>query len=198
MPNRAIFLDRDGTLILEVGHLHRAEDISLYPGAVEAVTMTNQRGILAVVITNQSAVARGFLSEDELHEVHQVLAERFLEQGARLDAFYYCPHHPEGNGVYRQVCQCRKPQPGLLLQAAEELDIDLSGSHVIGDRLADVEVGARAGCASSVLVKTGYGALELALLTDGTCRPHYIAEDVLDGVNWILAQEQDLRFGSDS
>lgn len=188
MPSKqAVFLDRDGTLIEEVGHLHRIPDIRIFPSAFEAVRKINASQAWAVVITNQSAVARGFLTEEELDELHRELAERFRREGARLDAFYYCPHHPEGIEPYRRVCACRKPEPGLILQAAEDLGIDLSSSHVIGDRLADVEVGHRAGCRSSVLVKTGYGACELSLLTpDSPYRPHFVAEDILEGVNWML------------
>lgn len=187
MPERAVFLDRDGTLIEDVGHLHRLQDVYVYPNAFEAVRRINQRGLPAIVITNQSAVARGFLTEDELRRLHRGLRKMFLEKGARLDAFYYCPHHPEGNEPYRQVCQCRKPEPGLLLQAAEDLEIELNTSHVIGDRLADVGAAFRVNC-GSVLVKTGYGLAELeSLAEEGSgIHPHYIAEDVLDGVNWIL------------
>ena len=193
MPNRAIFLDRDGTLIREVGYLQRREDLYIYPSALEAVRRINQRGTLAVVVTNQSVVARGLLTEKELQHLHQELQELFQRKGAHLDAFYYCPHHPEGHGEYRQVCPCRKPEPGLLFRAAQDLQIDLGSSHVIGDRLLDVEVAHRAGC-GSVLVKTGYGSTELESLnrtssrngTSSRIHPDYIAADVLDGVNWIL------------
>lgn len=189
MPKCAIFLDRDGTLIEDAPYLHRLQDISIYPRALEAVRKINQSGLLAIVITNQSAVARGLLTEDRLQKLHQVLADRFCEKGARLDAFYYCPHHPEGNGPYRRVCRCRKPEPGLLRQAVEDFQIELSNSYLIGDRLLDVQTAARAGC-GSVLVKTGYGASELNSLPEAKpdIHPLYIAHDVLDGVNWILRQ----------
>ena len=187
--NRAIFLDRDGTLIREAGYAQHREDLHIYPRAFEAVRQINQSGILAIVITNQSAVARGLLTEEMLLLLHRHLNGMFQEQGVHLDAFYYCPHHPEGYGHYKRVCQCRKPEPGLLFQAAQDFQIDLGASHLIGDRLLDVEAAHQAGC-GSVLVKTGFGRTELKSLSkasSGIC-PHFIAEDTLDGVNWILGR----------
>ena len=190
--NRAIFLDRDGTLIREAGYPQRRENLHIYPRAFEAARQINESGILAIVITNQSAVARGLLTEKQLQRLHRDLRDMFQKKGARLDAFYYCPHHPEGDGDYKQACQCRKPEPGLLFQAAQDFQIDLGASHLIGDRLLDVEAAHRAGC-GSVLVKSGYGRTELKSLGKASSgircvRPHHIAEDVLDGVNWILGR----------
>lgn len=188
----AIFLDRDGTLIEEVGYLQRLEDIQIYPEAFEAVAKINQSGARAIVITNQSAVARGLISEEDVEQVHQLIADAFRQKNARIDAFYHCPHHPtEGTGAHTRACDCRKPQPGLLLRAAQDLQLNLSASHMIGDKLRDVEAGHRAGC-RSILVKTGYGQKEAShSLDDPLQQPDHVSLNVLEAVNWIL--EQDLE-----
>ena len=186
---QAVFLDRDGTLIREVAYLRRVEEIAILPNAVSAVTRINRTGALAVVITNQSGVARGRLTEDCLQQIHRSIDHSFSRLGACLDAFYYCPHHPdEGTSSYRRSCHCRKPQPGLLLEAARELGIDLEQSCMVGDRLVDVEAGRSAGCAS-VLVKTGFGTRELAHWNAASGQlaggPDFVAADLLEAVHWI-------------
>ena len=187
----AVFLDRDGTLIEEAGHHSRPDQVRILPEAIEAVRRINQEGRPAVVITNQSAVARGLISEEELAALHESIRQAFGREGARLAAFYYCPHHPEaGRGSYTGPCQCRKPRPGLLLRAARELGLDLAASHMVGDALRDVEAGRRAGC-RTVLVKTGHGRAELARLDPASppgspLRPDFVAHDLLAGVRWIL------------
>ena len=186
---RAVFLDRDGTLIREVAYLSRLEEIEILEQASSAVTRINQAGVLAVVVTNQSGVARGLLSEERLQEIHRSIDRSFVQRGARLDAFYYCPHHPDrGSNHYRQRCGCRKPQPGLLLEAARELEIDLQASCMVGDRLVDVRAGRSAGC-TSVLVKTGLGMQELAryqgLQDRSNTRPDFVAADLLEAVQWM-------------
>ena len=195
MPGRAIFLDCDGTLVEEVGYLRRLQDLRVLPHTLEALSRINTSGSLAIVVTNQSAIARGLLSEDELCEIHGSLSDLCSRQGARIDAFYYCPHHPrEGEGPYRRECDCRKPKPGLLVRAADDLKIDLKASHLVGDRLRDVEAGHQAGC-QSVLLRTGYGIDELNLMRSGESesnselkRPDFVAEHILEGVAWILEQ----------
>jgi len=138
----AIFLDRDGTLIEEIGYLQRLEDIQIYPEAFEAVKKINQSGAQAIVITNQSAIARGLITQEDLEQLHRRISDAFRQRGARLDAYYHCPHHPtEGAGEHTRTCDCRKPQPGLLLRAAQELKLELAASHMIGDKLRDIEAG---------------------------------------------------------
>ncbi len=193
----AVFLDRDGTLIKETGHLHRFDEVKIYPEALQAVSRVNRSGALAVVITNQSAVARGLLSEGDLQKIHRLINLEFQRNGARIDAFYYCPHHPEaGSGPYTQVCGCRKPEPGMLLRAARELGIELKESYMFGDRLDDVETGHRAGC-QSILVKTGYGSEEMISGNKEEVsplrRPAYVAENILEGVTWILERRLERR-----
>ena len=191
----AVFLDRDGTLIEEVGHLSRPHQVQVYPQAFEAIRRINRSRRPAVVITNQSAVARGLLNEEQLVELHGMIKETFEKEGASIYAFYYCPHHPQaGKGPYTRACQCRKPQPGLLLQAAGELELDLASSYMVGDTLRDIEAGHRAGC-RSILVCSGHGrqALEQLKADDGNegdhfpmGQPDFVAEDLIQGVNWML------------
>ncbi len=186
---RAVFLDRDGTLIAERRYLNQIDQIEVLPGALEAVRRLNQAGLLAIVATNQSALARGLLTHERLERIHYELARRFRAGGARLDAFYHCPHHPDfASGAGLGECNCRKPNPGMLLKAAKEFNLDLSRSFAVGDRMRDVEAGRRAGC-RSVLVKTGYGAEEVQALSrdpSGWSLPDHIAPDLLAAVDWIL------------
>ncbi|MGH9338319.1 MAG: D-glycero-alpha-D-manno-heptose-1,7-bisphosphate 7-phosphatase [Acidobacteriota bacterium] len=201
-PKPAVFFDRDGTLIEETQYLTRREDLRVYPAALEAVRQVNQNGRLVVVITNQSAVARGLLSEDDLRALHGFMSDAFQREGARIDAFFYCPHHPEaGNG---QACDCRKPQPGLIKRAQRELNIDLNQSYLVGDKLLDVMTARRAGC-KSILVKTGYGQGEWDSIKDKEITdeadvltiPDRIVEDVLEAVEWILRKSSEEKIQSD-
>jgi D-glycero-D-manno-heptose 1,7-bisphosphate phosphatase len=154
----AVFLDRDGTLIEEVNYLAHPDQVRLLPGAAEAVARLNGLGIPVVVVTNQAGVARGYFPASRVAEVHARLDALLRADGARIDGYYVCPHHPTaGVGAYRIDCACRKPSPGLLRRAAAELGLDLGRSCMIGDKGSDLEAGARAGC-RPVLVRTGYGA----------------------------------------
>jgi len=151
---KALFLDRDGTITVDKGFVHKKEDLELLPGVAEAIRLANEHGFMVVVVTNQSGVARGYFTEEDVQTFNAYLAQILAEQGARIDAFYYCPHHPEAPvETYRKACSCRKPRPGLLLQAAQELDIDLSQSWMVGDSPRDVEAGKRAGCKTILLEK---------------------------------------------
>jgi D-glycero-D-manno-heptose 1,7-bisphosphate phosphatase len=153
----AVFLDRDGVVIEEVEYLAEVGQVRLIPGAAAGIAALNARGIPVVVATNQAGVARGLFPEGRVGQVHAQLARLLAAEGARVDAWYYCPHHPTaGEGAYRVSCACRKPLPGMLLQAAREWGIDLARSFMVGDKRSDLEAGARAGC-RSVLVETGYG-----------------------------------------
>lgn len=177
----AVFLDRDGTINEEVNYLSRMEQLRLYPQTAEAIRLINAAGMKAVVATNQSGIARGYFTEEFVRSVHDRINELLRDGGGRIDGFYVCPHHPvHGIGIYKLDCTCRKPKPGLLLQAAAELDIDLSRSYMVGDMLKDIEAGKNAG-ARGVLVRTGYGANIVR-----TDMPAYIAEDVLEAVQWIM------------
>lgn len=158
---RAVFLDRDGTLNIEKDYLHRPDDFQFVPGAPEAIRLLKDAGFMVIVVTNQSGVARGYFGPAEVETLHCHIQELLAGYGTRIDAFYYCPHHPaEGVGAYRVNCDCRKGQPGMLLTAALEHHLDLANSFMIGDKAIDVEAGARAGC-RTILVATGYGAREV-------------------------------------
>jgi D,D-heptose 1,7-bisphosphate phosphatase len=153
----AVFLDRDGTINEEVGYLDRLEKLKLYPEVFDAIRLINQSGMKAVVISNQSGVARGYFDEAFVETVHERIQSLLKDRGARIDRFYFCPHHPtEGIGIYRQVCSCRKPEAGLLLRAAREMGIDLSRSYMVGDISKDIEAAGKAGV-KGILVRTGYG-----------------------------------------
>ena len=188
MANRAVFLDRDGTIIEEVNYLRRIEEMIVYPFSAEALRRLTAAGFLNVVISNQSAIARGFLDEAELQTIHGELARRLEEEGARIDGFYYCPHHIDATvEKYRVACECRKPRPGLILQAASDLQIDVKASFVVGDRLFDIGAARAAGC-RAVLLKTGYG--ETALKELGDLQPDYVAENLLEAAEWIIAADR--------
>ena len=142
----AVFFDRDGTLNVDVHYLHRPEDFEWLPGAREAIKYVNDAGYLAIVITNQSGVARGYFPESDVLRVYDWMNEDLATIGAHLDALYYCPHHPHGSvPEYTKDCTCRKPKPGLVLQAIEEHHIDPAASVLIGDGDRDVECAERAG-----------------------------------------------------
>jgi D-glycero-D-manno-heptose 1,7-bisphosphate phosphatase len=190
MSRPAIFMDRDGTICEEVGYINHLSRSRLLPHSLEAIRGVNRLGYLAVVATNQSGVARGLFTEDLVRAVHDQLRSRVESGGGRLDALYYCPHHPrEGTPPYRIDCDCRKPRPGMLVRAAREHDIDLSRSWMIGDSLVDLEAGAAAGV-RVVHVLTGYG---MGLVDNQPDRfrvpPAHTATDLLAAVRWIAAQE---------
>jgi len=156
MGNRAVFFDRDGTLIEHYDYLTHPSQVELLPKAASALKFLRERGFTLVMITNQSAIARGMLSEHQLKAIHDRMESLLTQQGAYLDRIYYCPYHPEGTvEKYRQDSTLRKPQPGMLLLAAEQLDIDLSRSWMIGDDDRDIEAGLAAGCKTIMLVSQG-------------------------------------------
>ncbi|HEY7747005.1 MAG TPA: D-glycero-beta-D-manno-heptose 1,7-bisphosphate 7-phosphatase [Desulfuromonadales bacterium] len=164
LQRRAVFVDRDGTLNVEKNYLHRIEDFEFIPGVPEAIHRLRNAGFLVIVVTNQSGVARGYFTFAEVDVLHRHIQNELKKSGTRIDGFYVCPHHPtEGVGEYRRQCDCRKGQPGMLLRAAAELHVDLTGSYMVGDKLADVEAGERAGC-TPLLVMTGYGSTEIEKL----------------------------------
>ncbi|MBN2254566.1 MAG: HAD family hydrolase [Deltaproteobacteria bacterium] len=180
--HRAVFMDRDGTINEEVGYLSRLEELKIFPETYEALRLINKSGMKAIVITNQSGVGRGFFGEEFVDTVHRRINELLKENGSFIDRFYYCPHHPVyGRGPYKISCDCRKPKPGLLLRAAEELQIDLAGSYMVGDMIKDLQAGHNAGIEKALLVKTGYGQ---NVVHAGTAA--YVARDILDAVIWIM------------
>jgi D-glycero-D-manno-heptose 1,7-bisphosphate phosphatase len=185
----AVFIDRDGTLTEEVGYVNHPSRLRLLPRSAEAIRRLNAAGVAAVVVTNQAGIARGYFSADTLHAVHERLDAELRRAGAKLDGLYACTHHPsEGAPPFRAVCECRKPKPGLLHQAAAELGLDLARSTMVGDKASDLVPGRAVG-AAAVLVLTGYGLGEWEY---GRARfevqPDHVADDLLDAVHWALAR----------
>ena len=183
----AIFLDRDGTIIREAGYLGRPDEVELLPGAAEGMRRLRSAGYRLVVLTNQAGVARGYYCEQDVQAVHARLREMLRAEGVEWDAIYYCPHHPEGQGVYRRVCPNRKPGTGMYEQAARDLNLDLRHSAAIGDKVTDLLPGIRLGC-RTVMVRTGHGQSLLdAGAAEGVPIDH-VADDLLAAAEWLLAK----------
>lgn len=188
---RAVFLDRDGTINEDVGYPGSYDQVRIYPCSFEAVRRINESGLAAVVITNQSGVGRGYFTEKDLLVIHQKMAQAFLSERARLDGIFYCPHFVSSVlPGYNVNCACRKPLPGLALEAREALNLELEGGYMIGDKIEDVRFGLTIG-ATPVLVLTGYGRSSLIKLKEEGLEPAYVAPDLLDAVIWILGREKD-------
>lgn len=187
MGRPAVFLDRDGTINEEVGFLDTPDGLVLIPGSPEAVNRINQSGMAAVVITNQSGVARGFFDETTLSAIHDRLQAELENAGARLDGIYFCPHHPEGEVPhYTRTCDCRKPAPRLVHQAAGDLGIDLAASYMVGDHMKDIALAAACGM-RSVLVLTGHGEIEWRGANEADrALPDHVARDLEAAVDWIM------------
>jgi len=192
MSRPAVFLDRDGTICREVGYVNHVDRLELLPGSAEALRRINESGRLAVLVTNQAGAARGYFPRELIESVHQKLKALLAQGGARIDAYYYCPHHPEvGEAELRRECDCRKPGPGMLFRAREELNADLSRSWIVGDSFKDMEAGQAAGV-PGVLLRTGYGKGELLYKAPGSsAKPARIADDLPEAVEWILAREEE-------
>ena len=152
----AIFLDRDGTLNVDHGYVHEIDNFQFIDGTIEALQELKKMGFALVVVTNQSGIARGMFTEDQFMTLTEWMDWSLADRDADLDGIYFCPHHPEGSvEAYRQQCDCRKPQPGMLLSAQEELDIDMASSYIVGDKVEDMLAGQAAGVGTKVLVRTG-------------------------------------------
>lgn len=183
MSRIAVFLDRDGTINEDPGYLHQPEQLRLFPGAARAIASLNGYGVPVVLVTNQSGIARGYYDEEQFWRVQERMVALLAAEGAHLDAVYLCPHHPDGLvEAYRVACHCRKPAPGMLQQAARELDLDLRRSYMIGDKLSDVEAGAAVGCRTVLVTGGEVGGVPGSLQAD------YVADSLSTGIAWVLAQ----------
>jgi D-glycero-D-manno-heptose 1,7-bisphosphate phosphatase len=189
MMHRAVFLDRDGVLIEDVHRLVEPGQVKVLPGVPEALARLRREGFRLVVVSNQSVVARGLATEEQVRDVSVFLQTKLIEAGApSLDGWYFCPHHPQAIvSAYRTDCECRKPKPGMLIRAASELGLDLTQSFMIGDRFIDVLAGARGAC-RTVLLQTGR---HLEPLEDGedyfdaSVRPSHTCSDLTAAAQWI-------------
>lgn len=187
MSRPAVFMDRDGTMIEDNGYLNRVEDVAPFPWMVDAVRALNRAELPIVVVTNQSAIARGMLTEDQLSEIHARIDDLLRDGGASVTAYYYCPHHPDGTvAPFAKVCECRKPAPGLIARAAADLDLDVTRSFVVGDKWVDVAL-ARAIGAKGVLVRTGYGAGEEKHPAPGLSADA-IVDNLAAAASWVIQQ----------
>lgn len=191
MKRPAVFIDRDGTISEEVGYINHPSRFRIFPYAARAIKLLNDQGWLAIVITNQAGVARGYFSESMIETVHDNLRQELSDEGARVDAIYYCAHHPTvGEPPYRQECDCRKPKPGLITRASKDLEVALEQSWMIGDRYGDVELARNAGVRSA-LVLSGYGRGEWENQRSlWKHQPDLVAENLFEAVESILRSEQ--------
>lgn len=173
---RAVFLDRDGTIVEEVNYLTDTSELALLPGSVEGIRLLQER-FLIIVVTNQSPIGRGWLSKEKLLRIHQTLHEMLEQRGALLDVILTCPHHPDDG------CPCRKPAPGMLYRARDELNVDLDRSFLVGDKGSDILAGQRAGVQATIVVPSYQTASSL-----GNTVPDHTTSDLHDAARWILEQ----------
>ena len=187
----AVFLDRDGTLSEERGYIDRLELIEIFPWTSDAIRLLNRAGFVVVVVTNQSAIGRGIIDLPFLQTVHDAFDRHLARSGARVDRYYYCPHHPDARlPEYRMVCRCRKPGPGMIEQATTDLGLDPSRSFMVGDRLIDVACGHAAGV-RSLLVRSGHSA-HRGEAPPGLSEPDAILNNLMEAVGWILRSSSPL------
>lgn len=181
MGNKAVFIDRDGTINANVEYLDNPDNLQIYPRVAEGIKLLKKNGYKIIIVTNQSGIARGYFTEDTLEKIHQRMKNELSEKGASVDAIYYCPHHPD------DLCDCRKPNTGLLDKAIKDFEIDISTSFIIGDRMLDVEAGKKIGL-KTVLVpeKKEQVAKEMK---ESRVKPDYLCDDFFTGVKWVLENE---------
>jgi D-glycero-D-manno-heptose 1,7-bisphosphate phosphatase len=183
LGRRAVFLDRDGTINVEKGFVHRIKDFEFVDDAVRLIGRLNDAGFLVIVVTNQSGIARGLYTEDDVERLHRFVNGELQKGGARIDRFYYCPHHPEApDPAYRKECVCRKPNPGMVHRAIGELDIDASGSFLVGDRLRDVCAGKRSGL-FSILIREDEDVQDSTTCNE---EPDLVVKTLAEAVSYIL------------
>lgn len=180
----AVFMDRDGTITEEMGYLKDSKKLRLIPRSGEAIRLLSKKGILTIVVSNQSGVARGYFTERTVKKIHRKLGRLLKREGAYLDGIYYCPHHPKfGLPKYKKDCNCRKPKPRMLLKAAKRFNLDLKRCYVIGDKVEDIKLAQNVG-AKGILVLSGYGQR-----SKGEIKPDYTAQNLYQAVKWILREE---------
>ncbi|MDG2961128.1 D-glycero-beta-D-manno-heptose 1,7-bisphosphate 7-phosphatase [Bisgaard Taxon 10/6] len=177
---KAIFLDRDGTLNIDHGYVHRIDDFHFIEGSIEALQKLKAMGFLLVLVTNQSGIARGYFSEEQFLQLTEWMDWSLADRGVDLDGIYYCPHHPQGQGEYKQDCDCRKPKSGMLQQAVRELNIDPAQSFMVGDKVEDLLAAQGAKVRSKILVKTGK-----PITPEGEQLADYVIDSIADLPNLL-------------
>lgn len=183
MKKRAVFLDRDGTINREMGYLSDIKKLYVFTNAARAIKLLSEAGFRIIIVSNQSGIARGLIKKKELEKINCRLQELLARGGARIDAFYICPHHPD------ERCSCRKPKTGLIKKAKRDFSLDLSRSYVIGDKLTDIEMGRNAGVRESILVLTGFGRGEMRRAGDTGFKLGPVCRDVLSASKLICRFE---------
>jgi len=185
----AAFLDRDGTIIEDLGYLGDPAGVRLIPGATEALRALRAAGYRLIAVTNQAGVARGLITEEDVCRVNQRLQDIVEEAGVPLDGLYYCPHHAEGEtAAYRRACACRKPGPGMIERARQDFGLDLARSVIIGDHVSDAGVAGHFPGMRAIMVLTGHGAGQYEKIQAGTApAPDHVAADLSSAVAWLLA-----------
>jgi D-glycero-D-manno-heptose 1,7-bisphosphate phosphatase len=184
--NRAVFLDRDGTIIEDVGHIDDYDKIKFLPRVSEAIKLLNKGGFKVIIITNQAGVAKGYFTENTVKKINRIIVETLAKCGAVIDKIYYCPHHKDGIvKKYTKDCNCRKPNIGMIEQATQEFDIDLKKSFVIGDKACDIEAGHKAGCKTILLINDNPKKKEPISIV-----PNHIAMDLYWAVKMITYYEE--------
>lgn len=190
MPNKAFFLDRDGTINEDRGYISDISGIYIYPRSIKALKLIQEKGYMIIVVTNQAGVAMGYMTEKRVKEINKYMINELLKENIKIDALYYCPYHPKhGNKKYRRGSFLRKPEPGMIIKASQDFKIDLKNSYMIGDKISDIEAGRKAGC-KTVLVRTGFGEKSLEDLRFIEASPDYISEDLYDAVKNIFKREK--------
>jgi D-glycero-D-manno-heptose 1,7-bisphosphate phosphatase len=184
--NKAVFIDRDGCLIHELGYISTIKKVKFFKSSFEALGLLRKKGFKIVIVTNQSGVARGYFPESFVKETHSYIAARLKKKGLKIDAFYYCPHHKKATiKKYRKDCDCRKPKQGMINAAAKRFNLDLKQSFTMGDKLTDVKLGHNGGM-KGILVLTGFGKWQKTLIRKERVRPDYISRDFLSGAKWVV------------
>ena len=187
MRRKAVFLDRDGTINIDKGFVHRIEDFEFIEGTKDLIKLLNHASFLVVVVTNQSGVARGYYSEEDVKKLHSFITSELQKVDAHIDRIYYCPHHPEASiPEYRIDCECRKPKPGMVFQAMKDLNIDPRMSYMIGDSARDICAGKKAGL-TTILISVDEGATINTTSCDE--KPDLVVKSLTEAVEYITRTE---------
>ncbi|HIF9366944.1 TPA: D-glycero-beta-D-manno-heptose 1,7-bisphosphate 7-phosphatase [Photobacterium damselae] len=184
MAKPAVFIDRDGVINVDHGYVHTTDDFEYVEGVFSACKKLKEMGYLLVLVTNQSGIARGMFTEDEFLSLTEWMDWNFVDNGVEFDGIYYCPHHPEGQGDYRQECDCRKPKPGMLISARDYLKIDMTQSVMIGDKADDMTAAKAAEVGTKILVRTGKPVTEV-----GEQLADVVLDSVADVPAWLASQK---------
>ena len=184
--NKAVFIDRDGCLIHELGYINSVEKIKFFRRSFDALRLLKAAGFKVIIVTNQSGVARGYFPESFVAEAHSYIAAELKKKNLKIDAYYYCPHHEKATvAVYKKDCECRKPRQGMIKKASKRFNLDLKQCFTMGDKLSDVKLGHNGGM-KGILVLTGFGRWQRGLIRKERIKPDYIARDFYSGAKWVV------------